>query len=136
MDIREQIAVMALSKKYSITDIAERFDVTRPTVYRYRDRFREGGRANLLDRSRAPLTPRRTAESIEQRVIEAATAYATANGYQPSDRTAVGLVIVGMAIGASLSPETGEAMRTRYTEQFTAPVTDWATYIETGEVRP
>ncbi len=70
MDIREQIAVMALSEKYSITEIAERFDVTRPTVYRYRDRFREGGRANLLDRSRAPLTPRRTAESIEQRVIE------------------------------------------------------------------
>jgi putative transposase len=70
VDIREQIALLALSGRYGITEIAERFDVSRPTVYLYRDRFLEHGRAGLTDRSRAPHTGKRIGEGIRQRVIE------------------------------------------------------------------
>ena len=69
VDIREQIALMALSGNYSITEIAELFDVTRPTVYRYRDRYRSGGRADLVDHSRAPHHRRSVDDSIKQRVL-------------------------------------------------------------------
>jgi putative transposase len=69
VDLREKIALMALSGCYTVTEIAELFDVTRPTVYRYRERYRLGGRADLTDRSRAPHVRRRTAAWIEERVI-------------------------------------------------------------------
>ena len=70
VDIREQIAVMALSGMYNISEIAERFDVTRPTVYRYRDRFRELGREGLVDRSRAPHATRSTPEPVRQWIVD------------------------------------------------------------------
>jgi putative transposase len=69
VDTREQIAIMALSGHYTITEIAELFGITRPTVYRYRDRYRLHGRSDLSDRSHAPHSTRRTGEWIEQRVI-------------------------------------------------------------------
>jgi len=69
VDLREQVALMALSGHYTVSEIAELFGITRPTVYRYRERYRLGGRADLSDRSRAPHTTRRTAAWIEQRVI-------------------------------------------------------------------
>lgn len=70
MDIREQMALMALSGEYTITEIAELFGVSRPTVYAYRERFLEEGRSGLRDRSRAPMHPRRIAEEIRCRVVE------------------------------------------------------------------
>lgn len=42
-------------------------------------------------------------DPVEQAAIEAATAYAVANGYDAGDRTAIGLVLAGMVIGAMLS---------------------------------
>jgi len=69
VDLREQMAVMALSGGYSISEIAELFGVSRPTVYKYRDRYRAHGRADLVERGRAPHSPRRTAEWIAERVI-------------------------------------------------------------------
>jgi len=70
MDIRERIALMALSGQYSITEIAELFDLSRPTVYLYRDRYRENGRAGLVDQSRARHTVQRVSEAVRERVIE------------------------------------------------------------------
>lgn len=69
VDLREQIALMALTNRYSVAEIAALFRVSRPTVYKYRDRYRCGGRANLQDRSRAPEASRRTAESIVARIV-------------------------------------------------------------------
>lgn len=69
LDIREQIARMALSERYSITEIATLFGVSRPTVYKYRDRYRENGRSGLSDRACAPISTRRTADWIVARVI-------------------------------------------------------------------
>jgi putative transposase len=70
MEFREQIAVMALSGNYSIGEIAELFRVTRPTVYKYRDRYQAGGRSGLIDRSRAPGSPHRIGAEVEARILE------------------------------------------------------------------
>ncbi len=70
VDIREQIARMALSERYTITEIAELFGVTRPTVYKYRDRYRAGGRGQLVDRPRAPIRTRRTDAATVARIVE------------------------------------------------------------------
>ena len=70
VDIREQIAQLALSGSYGISEIARRFDVSRPTVYAYRDRYRAEGRAGLADRSRAPHAVHRVGDEIRQRIID------------------------------------------------------------------
>lgn len=70
VDRREQIALLALSERYSMSEIADLFEVSRPSVYKYRDRFRAEGRSGLVDRSRAPQNPPRTPEWIVQRVLE------------------------------------------------------------------
>jgi transposase len=69
VDIREQIARMALSGVYSISEIARHFDVSRPTVYGYRDRYARDGRDGLYDQSRAPRRVRRTEDWIVERII-------------------------------------------------------------------
>ena len=70
VDQRERIALMALSERYTIREIAELFEVSRPTVYDYVRRYQQGGRQELDDRSRAPHHPRRTAEAVVGRIIE------------------------------------------------------------------
>ena len=69
MDVREQIAVMALSDSYTITEIANLFGVSRPTVYKYLERFKANGREGLADRNRAPIDTRRTADWIVAKVL-------------------------------------------------------------------
>lgn len=70
MDIKEEIALLALSGKMTVTEIAERFDVSRPTVREYRKRYRENGRSGLVERSRAPKTcPHKTPAEIEELII-------------------------------------------------------------------
>jgi len=60
---------MALNGAYSVAEIAELFGVSRPTVYKYRNRYRAGGRSDLSNRSRAPHATRRTAEAIVARIV-------------------------------------------------------------------
>lgn len=69
VDIREQIALMALHEAYSIAEIARMWGVSRPTVYKYVDRYREGGRSSLSDRSRAPSKTRATAGPVLERIL-------------------------------------------------------------------
>jgi len=70
VDQRERIALMALSERYTIREIAELFGVSRPTVYDYVRRYKHGGRQELDDRSRAPHHPQRTPEAVISRIIE------------------------------------------------------------------
>lgn len=70
VDVRQHIALLALSGRYTISEIAERFEVSRPTVYSYRDRFVADGRGGLADRSRAPHSPKRTPDPIRIRIID------------------------------------------------------------------
>lgn len=70
VDIREEMAILALDGRLTITEIADRFNVTRPTVRKWRDRFRAEGRAGLEDQSRAPHScPHKTAPEIEQMIV-------------------------------------------------------------------
>lgn len=69
VDIREEIALMALSGAYTISELAELFEITRPTIYKYRERYRAGGRSGLVDQRRAPRHPRRTPEALVQRIV-------------------------------------------------------------------
>jgi len=76
VDVREEMALKALSDKYTVSEVAEMFDTTRPTVRHWRDRYREEGRAGLTDRSHAPHTcPHRTDEQIEGLVLAERTKY-------------------------------------------------------------
>ena len=70
VDIREQIALMALHESYTITEVADLFGVTRPTVYKYRDRYRAEGRAGLVDRSKAPRTAHCTDADVVKCILD------------------------------------------------------------------
>jgi hypothetical protein len=55
---------------------------------------------------------------VEQTAIEIATEYAMANGYAIDDRTAVGLVLAGMAIGAAAEAPARKELVAAYLRQF------------------
>lgn len=55
--------------------------------------------------------------AVELAAIELAQAYAVANGYDRTDRTAVGLVLAGMAIVAACGPDARDQIREDYRDQ-------------------
>lgn len=70
VDLREAMALRVLEQRYTVSEVAEMFGVTRPTVRLWRDRYRISGRNGLEDRSHAPHTcPHRTSEEIEELII-------------------------------------------------------------------
>lgn len=69
--------------------------------------------------------------AVEARAIEVATAYAVANGYSRGDRTAIGLVLAGMAIAARCSEPIRIALVAGYDEQLASPkLNGWADYLD------
>src|SRR5947209_2934172 len=70
VDIREEMARLALDERYTVTEVAERYGYSRPSVRLWRDRYREGGRAGLVDLSHAPHScPHRTTSEIEELIL-------------------------------------------------------------------
>lgn len=70
MDIREEIALAALGGMYSVTEIALRYGVTRPTVRVWRERYREHGQAGLKDRSHATRNcPHKLSAELEELIV-------------------------------------------------------------------
>jgi transposase InsO family protein len=64
------------SGQWSMTELCERYGVTRPTGYKWLARHREAGRAGLADRSRAPhQCPHRTRATTEALIVEAREQY-------------------------------------------------------------
>jgi putative transposase len=64
------------SGQWSMTELCERAGVTRPTGYKWLARHRDGGRAGLADRSRAPHgCPHRTSAAMEALIVEARHKY-------------------------------------------------------------
>lgn len=64
-------AIELVGQGVGVSEVAERLGVSRQAIYDWIARHREDSEAGLNDRSRRPHTsPRRTAEAIEQRVIE------------------------------------------------------------------
>jgi putative transposase len=70
VDLREEMALLALDDRYTVMEVAHRFGVSRPTVRLWRDRYREGGRAALVDLPHTPLgCPHRTSTEVESLVV-------------------------------------------------------------------
>ena len=70
VDIREEMARLAVDERYTVTEVAERYGYSRPSVRLWRDRYREGGRAGLVDLSHAPHScPHRTTSEIEELIL-------------------------------------------------------------------
>src|SRR5216684_7600320 len=64
------------SGQWSMTELCERYGVTRPTGYKWLARHRASGRAGLADRSRAPhRCPHRTSDATEALIVEARQEY-------------------------------------------------------------
>ena len=63
---------------YSITELAVRFGVSRPTVYKWVSRYHKGGAEALADRSRAPnRSPQQTPPEVEALIVGARRAHPT-----------------------------------------------------------
>jgi transposase InsO family protein len=70
VDIREEIALAALEKQATVSEVAAQFGVSRPTVRLWRDRYCEEGRKGLIDRSHATRScPHRTEPAIEDLIV-------------------------------------------------------------------
>jgi transposase-like protein len=64
------------SGQWSMTELCERYGVTRPTGYKWLARHRADGRAGLADRSRAPhQCPHRTSDTTAALIVEAREEY-------------------------------------------------------------
>lgn len=70
VDVREEMARLALTSAYTVTELAEMFGVSRPTVRLWRERYAAGGRGAMSDHSHAPQTcPHRTEAAIEELIV-------------------------------------------------------------------
>jgi putative transposase len=72
MDERLKFVGMYLSQEWSMSALCRDFGVSRKTGYKWIERYREGGAAGLVDRSRAPLSnPQAVPRAIVQAVLAA-----------------------------------------------------------------
>ena len=72
MDQRMQFIVDYQRGLQSVTELAERFDISRKTAYKWIERHEAGGAAGLADRSRRPQScPHETPQAIVDAVLEA-----------------------------------------------------------------
>ena len=73
---RARLVAAHLDGLYSVTELARCFGVSRPTVYKWIERYRESGAEALLDRSRARHTQHaRTDPEAECLLVEARQAH-------------------------------------------------------------
>jgi transposase-like protein len=73
---RARLVAAHLDGLYSVTEIAARFGVSRPTVYKWITRYREGDPEALMDRSRARHEQHhRTCPEAERLIVAARRAH-------------------------------------------------------------
>jgi transposase InsO family protein len=86
VDQRERMVLAWLSGDYTAAEVATRFEVSRPTVYAWTERYRQAGRAGLVDRPPvARSCPHRTPVEIERAIVAARQRY----GWGPKKLRAV-----------------------------------------------
>jgi transposase InsO family protein len=72
MDQRRQFIGLYQRGLLPVTELAERFGISRKTAYKWIDRYEDGGPPGLTDRSRRPLScPHATPEAVIRAVLEA-----------------------------------------------------------------
>lgn len=72
MSERRELITKWASGLYKVTELAEEFGVSRPTVYEWIRRYKEGGQPALSDRRSVPSScPHRTPEVIAKEIVEA-----------------------------------------------------------------
>ena len=68
---RARLVAAHLDGLYSVAELAARFGVSRPTVYKWAERYRTGGAEALADRSRAPhRSPQQTPPEVEDAILD------------------------------------------------------------------
>jgi transposase InsO family protein len=71
IDRRREFVVFAMMAGANIGELCRRFGISRPTGYKWLERYRREGLTGLVERSRRPQTsPRRTPAAIEAKVLE------------------------------------------------------------------
>ena len=71
MSLRFEYVMLALQEGANISDLCRRFNISRPTGYKYLYRFLEEGIEGLRDRSKRPNnSPNATKEDIEQLILK------------------------------------------------------------------
>jgi putative transposase len=76
LDERVRFVADYESAHWSMTELCERYGVTRPTGYKWLARHQAGGRAGLAERSHAPHhCPHRTSDLTEALIVEVRQAY-------------------------------------------------------------
>ena len=70
LEQRQKFIADVASGHWSLSELCERFGVSRPTGYKWVTRYRRDGREALADRSRAPhACPHRTAAELEAQIV-------------------------------------------------------------------
>lgn len=76
MSLKRELVTLAKQPGANLRQLCRRFGVSPKTVYKWIDRFDEGGAPALLERSRRPhLSPTRTDDALERRVCEMRATY-------------------------------------------------------------
>jgi transposase-like protein len=72
MEEINRFVMLALSERFTVTDLCEQFGISRKTAYKHLDRYAELGLDGLRPRSHRPHTfPQRTPETVEALILEA-----------------------------------------------------------------
>jgi putative transposase len=76
MNERVRFVTLHAEGCYSMTELCQRFDISRNTGYKWLARFTEGGYDALADQSRAPHScPHRTPPEVEAALVRAREAH-------------------------------------------------------------
>src|SRR3989337_272086 len=71
MDQKIQLIADWQSKNLSLTDLSQKYGISRPTVYKLIERYEQCGIEGLKEQSRAPKTcPHRTPENVISLVVQ------------------------------------------------------------------
>ena len=78
LDERLKFINLCLEKKHPLAEICREFGISRPTAYKFLQRYNDEGPAGLHDKPRAPHAhPNSVSPDIEEQILKAKTAYPT-----------------------------------------------------------
>ena len=87
MDLRVQL-IQEHAEGQSISALAEIYDVSRKTIYKWLARYAAGGVAGLAERSRVPLhSPGRLSDEMVERIIAARERFGARQRHRPTATT-------------------------------------------------